>query len=192
MPPPCRWPTAAPLASSLMILVPAVPSLRPLEDAHSLAEVRGGPTSRRPPNNHEANDAYLRRQLRIPPQTRADLWALLDSPPHVRPLPTLETLAKLAIHGVALQKRDRFMGCTYAEVCDEIAKRFPYFNSSEAGSWRNSVRHVLSKKTAFHRSEGPNPGRYWLDFSQGEGDRVPRKRGSGSSSSDFDYDSDAY
>ena len=68
--------------------------------------------------------------------TKADLWALPDSPPHVRPTPTLEVLAKLAIHGVALEEGADFEGCTFAEVCEEIAERFPYFKRPDSGSWR--------------------------------------------------------
>ncbi|KAL1697118.1 hypothetical protein GGG16DRAFT_98949 [Schizophyllum commune] len=189
MHPSCRCPTAAPLALALVTPAPVVHTRRPLEDAYSLAEVRGGPTSRRPPNNYETNDVYLRRQLQIAPHLDVDLWALPDCPPHLRPDHTLEVLAKLAIHGIhgrAVQNGRYFRGCTYMEVCDEIARRFPYFNSSSAGAWRNSVRSVLTKKRVFDHDEDEKPGGWWLDFSHGEGDKLPRKRGSGSSSSDFE------
>ncbi|KAL1708242.1 hypothetical protein EV121DRAFT_197470 [Schizophyllum commune] len=200
MPPPCRWPTAAPLALLLVTLAPVVHSLYPSGDAHSLVQVHG-PTPRGPPTSHEYNEAYLRRQVRIQPHQAVNLWALPDCPPRVKPPATYEILAKLAIHGIFTEKRNardengrprypNYQGCTFQEICDAITKRYPYYNASDTDSWKGSLRHMLTLKNAF-RHEGPPHGGVWrIDFSLGDGNSRPRKRGS-KSSSEYESDSDS-
>ncbi|KAL1683234.1 hypothetical protein EV122DRAFT_273356 [Schizophyllum commune] len=170
MPPPCRWPTAAPLALLLVTLAPVVHSLQPSGDAHSLAQA-------------------------------VNLWALPDCPPRVKPPATYEVLAKLAIHGIFTEKRNardengrprypNYQGCTFQEICDAITKRYPYYNASDTDSWKGSLRHMLTLKNAF-RHEGPPHGGVWrIDFSLGDGNSRPRKRGS-KSSSEYESDSDS-
>ncbi|TRM64675.1 hypothetical protein BD626DRAFT_628814 [Schizophyllum amplum] len=147
---------------------------------------RTGPrrASHRVPSNHVSqrinNEDYLRRQFRIPPYMKVDLFALPDSGAETKPPIPLDHLAKLAIHC-----HEQHV-CTLQDMYEAVEERYLYFRGNNVDSWKGSIRHMLSLKKVY-RNEG---GLWWLDFSDGEGDKRQRKRGSRSSSDD-DYESPA-
>uniref|UniRef100_A0A0W0EYA4 Fork-head domain-containing protein n=1 Tax=Moniliophthora roreri TaxID=221103 RepID=A0A0W0EYA4_MONRR len=121
---------------------------------------------------------YLRNAHNLPSRLPVHLNSLPDPLPGERPLQTMPALMQLAIWG---SPRKRLSN---NEICEAIANRFQYYRERDGPTapWRNTIRHTLSLKSAFKmcpRELGQSGrGQYWeIDFSNMEGNKRERKRG---------------
>ncbi|KZT02565.1 winged helix DNA-binding domain-containing protein, partial [Laetiporus sulphureus 93-53] len=119
---------------------------------------------------------HLRQLLGLGPDEEVNLYALPDPPPGERPNYPLPTLIKLAIFG---SPRKRL---TLQEIYAALQERFEWFRDNvHDKSWQNSIRHNLSLNLCFRKvfkpATEPGKGYYWMvDYSNGEGNKRPRKR----------------
>ncbi|KAF5382802.1 hypothetical protein D9757_007267 [Collybiopsis confluens] len=117
----------------------------------------------------------LRSAFCIPPGVPINLNAIKDPPPGIKPVVPLEELVQLAIYGSSRGK------LTLQEIYSAIEDRFEYFRTNKADKWRSSIRHMLSLKSIFVKTQRPRtcPGRgdFWqLNVAVTFKYKRPRKR----------------
>ncbi|OCH94840.1 hypothetical protein OBBRIDRAFT_721771, partial [Obba rivulosa] len=128
------------------------------------------------PNEIPDLERELRRRFALSDDTPINLNVIPDPQPGEKPGQSYPTLIKLAIYG-SPHKRLTLQG-----IFEALENRFEWFrNNRHDKAWQNSIRHNLSLNKVFVKVEKPitEPGKgmYWtVDYSQGEGNKRPRKR----------------